>query len=119
MIKQNMVSIVKSSIFFLCRWTKSFQDSISNYLVHIMVNPNDILYQPPGKERIYIIKSGKIHIFAQRMKSKNGVNTPLKSIENNIKKEVSDNCYGYSSVISTRPTKLYAISTDFTSCYYI
>lgn len=84
-----------------------------------MSKPNDILYQPAGKERIYIIKSGKIHIYAERMRSKKGLNSPLKSIENNIKNEVSDNCYGYSTVMSTRESKLYAISKDFTSCYYI
>lgn len=70
-------------------------------------------------ERIYIIKSGRIHIYAERMGSKRGMNTPLKVLESTIKKEVSDNCYGYSAVISKRPTKIYAISKDFSSCYYI
>jgi hypothetical protein len=119
MIKQNMASIIKSSIFFLCRWTRNFQNAVSTHLTHVMVNPNDVLYQPRGKERIYIIKSGKIHIYAERLGCKRGMNTPLKVIENTIKREVSDNCYGYSTVVSTRATKIYAMSKDFTSCYYI
>jgi hypothetical protein len=64
MMKQNMSSIVRSSIFFLCRWTMNFQNTISSHLTHIMVNPGDILYQPKDRERVYIIKSGKIHIYA-------------------------------------------------------
>jgi len=47
------------------------------------------------------------------------MNKVLKTITNTIDSEVSDNCYGYTSAISIRPVKLYAISKDFTSCYYI
>jgi hypothetical protein len=80
MIKQNMASIVRSSIFFLCRWTLTFQNTISSHLTHIMVNPNDILYQPKYRERIYIIKSGKIHIYAEKTGNKKGFNNLLKVI---------------------------------------
>jgi hypothetical protein len=84
-----------------------------------MANPNDVLYQPVGNERIYIIRSGKVHIFAERTGSKRELKTPLKSIESNISKDISDNCYGYTAVLSSKPTKIYAISKNFTSCYYI
>ncbi len=85
MIKQSSLSIVKSSIFFVCRWTKNFQNSVAANLVHIMVKPNDILYEPKDKERIYIICSGKIHIFAARIGSSHEGNSVIKSIENSIK----------------------------------
>lgn len=34
-------------------------------------------------------------------------------------KEIADNCYGYTGVISSRPSRLYAYSKEFTSAYYI
>lgn len=48
MVKQNMAAIIRASIFFLCRWTKNFQNAVSAHLIHIMFNPEDILYQPEG-----------------------------------------------------------------------
>jgi len=33
------------------------------------------------------------------------------------KMEVSDNCYGYTSVISHRPVKIYAHAKTFTQAY--
>lgn len=62
--KKNMLSVVKTSLFFLCRWSKAFQTSVSLKLNHVLFNPNDIIFQPLNKERIYIIKSGKINIYA-------------------------------------------------------
>lgn len=50
---------------------------------------------------------------------KRGMRHPLKSIQTSLKGDISDNCYGYSAAISTRNTKLYAISKVFSSCYYI
>lgn len=43
-----------------------------------MVKPNDILYEPKDKERIYIICSGKIHIFAARIGSRHEGNSVIK-----------------------------------------
>lgn len=119
MLKQNMNTVVRSSIFFILRWTRPFQESIARSLTHIIAKPNDVLYQPSGRERIYIIRSGKVHIYADREGSKRGMYTPLKSIESEAKKDISDNCYGYTGAISSRPSKIYDISKDFTSCYYI
>jgi len=47
------------------------------------------------------------------------MNNILKKIEITIDKEVSDNCYGYTAVISTRTSRLYAYAKDFTSAYFI
>jgi hypothetical protein len=33
--------------------------------------------------------------------------------------EVAENSFGYTAVIGSKPTELEAISTDFTSVYYI
>jgi hypothetical protein len=43
----------------------------------------------------------------------------LKTIDNAQLKEIGDNCYGYTAVISTRPSHLYAIAKEVTSAYYI
>ena len=65
MSRQNMAAIVRSSIFFIHRWSRNFQESVSRNLTHIIAKPNEILYQPTGKERLlYIIRSGKVDIYA-------------------------------------------------------
>jgi hypothetical protein len=109
-MRQNMISIIKSSVFFLCRWTNYFQQSVSSRLVHLIFNPNDILYQPIDKERIYIIKSGKVNIHVNQTSGNKKLNNALKVISNNLNKDVSDNCYGYTAVISRRPVKLHALA---------
>jgi hypothetical protein len=113
------MSVMKSSIFFICRWSYSFQQSISNKLVHVLFNPNDVLYQPHNRERIYIIKSGKVSIHVSRILGNKKFKNPLKTITNSLDKDVSDNCYGYTAAISTRCVKLFGISKEFTSAYYI
>lgn len=110
---------MKSSIFFLCRWSKTMQSSAARKLQHVMFSPNNLIYQPLGKERIYIIKDGTIDIFAERTGRKRGLNNLLKTISCGPEKEVADNCYGYSQVISDRANKMYAIARAFTSAYYI
>ena len=117
--KENALSIVKSSIFFLTRWSISFQKLISSKIEHILFNPNDLLYQPKSKERIYLIKNGKINVYADKNGRKKGQKNLLKIIDNNNQKEIADNCYGYTAAISTRPSRLYAISEDSTSAYYL
>lgn len=42
---QNGLNIVKSSIFFLCHWTKQFQSEIAKSLVKKILNPNEVLHQ--------------------------------------------------------------------------
>jgi CRP-like cAMP-binding protein len=84
-----------------------------------MAKPNDVLYQPADRERIYIVRSGKVDVYAEKAGSKRGMKNPLKSIKNSLSKDISDNCYGYSAVLSARSTKLYAISKEFSSCYYV
>ena len=37
---QKSMSIVKSSIFFLCRWTKQFQKNVANSLEKGLYAPN-------------------------------------------------------------------------------
>lgn len=77
-----------------------------------------MIYEPVGKERIYIIKLGKIDVYA-------GVNgykkmeKVLKTIENSLNRPLMHNIYGYTAAISSRRPKFYAISKEFTSAYYI
>ena len=78
--KLNYLSILKTSMFFLLRWSKSFQKVIANRLTHILFSPEELLYQPEGKERVYIIRVGKINIYAERSKLRRGANNVLKAI---------------------------------------
>jgi hypothetical protein len=111
--------VVKSSIFFLCRWSKVMQRTVSLKLEHVMFNPKDVIYQPLDNPRVYIIKSGKIDIFATRNGRRRGLNNRLRTIEASLSQEVSDNCYGYTAAIASRPLKMYAIAEDVTSAYYL
>jgi hypothetical protein len=38
---ENSLSVVKSSIFFLCRWSKNFQLAISPKLSHLLLAPEE------------------------------------------------------------------------------
>ena len=118
-MKENLSTIIKQSIFFLCSWSKYFQNTIALKLIHALYNPNEILSQVKHKQRIYLIKSGKINIHADRSDGKKKMGMLLKTIESNKEKQIYDNCYGYTAVISERPVNLYAIAKDFTSAYYV
>lgn len=95
------------------------QNSVAARLHNILFNPGELVYQPEGKERIYIIKVGKIDVYSQKKGNKRRNKRTLKTIKNTLEKEVSDNIYGYTAVISTRPVHLYAIAKEYTSAYYI
>ncbi len=86
------------------------QNSVASKLQNILFSPGEFIYQPEGKERIYIIKLGKIDVYSQRKNNKKGNRHILKTVKNNLEKEVSDNVYGYTAVISGRPVRLYAIA---------
>jgi hypothetical protein len=47
--KESSLSVVKSSIFFLTRWSNNLRHAISKKIEHICFNPNDLLYQPSLK----------------------------------------------------------------------
>lgn len=102
----NHLSIVKSSIFLVCRWSKAMQNAVAMKLQHTLFSPNNTIYQPPGKERIYLIKSGLIGVYAATFHLKK----QLKIISTDISKLVSDNCYGYSAALSQKKIRLQAIA---------
>lgn len=95
------------------------QNSVAAKLQNILFTPGELIYQPEGKERIYIIKMGKIDIYSQKKGKKRRNQRILKTITTSLDKEVSDNAYGYTAVISRRPVHLYAIASEYTSAYYI
>ena len=57
---ERSLSVVKSSIFFICRWTKQMQIEMAFKMHKLLLRPNERLLQPAGNERIYIINRGKI-----------------------------------------------------------
>jgi len=40
-----MITVVKSSLFLVIRWSKVFQTAVSVRLIHILYSPNDIILQ--------------------------------------------------------------------------
>lgn len=95
------------------------QNSVAAKLQNILFAPGELIYQPEGKERIYIIKMGKIDIYSQKKGNRRRNKRVLKTIKTSLDKEVSDNVYGYTAAISRRPVYLYAIAAEYTSAYYI
>ena len=111
--------MVNSSIFFLCRWSKTFKNLVSTRLSHLLLAPEEELYQPLGKERLYIVKEGKIEFQIGRRGNKKCFSNGLRTLEVTAEREVCDNCFGYSFVISSFPIHLKAVAKQTTSCYYI
>jgi hypothetical protein len=62
---------------------------------------------------------GKIEVFAEKKGSRKSINNSLKTIEVGLEKEVSDNTYGLSAIISSRKINLNAMAKVSTSCYFI
>lgn len=59
----NGLDIVKSSIFFICHWSKHFQSEIAKNLIKKILHPNEMVVQLPGKEKIYIVRNGKLEVY--------------------------------------------------------
>lgn len=116
----NGLNVVKSSIFFLCHWTKQFQSEIAKCLIKKILHPNEVLAQVPFAEKIYIVKNGRLDVFTSCNDNyKQQFKRLLKTIAPQKAQEVSKNVYGYTSVISNRPMRLVAISKNFTTVYSI
>ena len=62
------------------RWSKDFQKELAKRLEHLLFSPNELLYQPEGKERIYVVRVGKVNLYAERNRLKKGDNYVLKII---------------------------------------
>lgn len=98
------MSILKTSIFYLCHWSKEFQSEIAKSLEKRLFSPNERLGEISGVEKIYIIKTGKVSIYMNRFN--NGNKKLLRTITINPETEVSNNIYGYTSAFSNRPVHL-------------
>ena len=72
-----------------------------------MFVPNEKLVSTDGKDRMYIIKKGKIEIYMNRYGDQENKKL-LKEIDMNSsgRLEISDNIYGYTAFFSNRPVKL-------------
>lgn len=119
-ISDKSLAIVKTSVFFLCRWSKEMQTCVANHLQKTLYAPKERILQPAGQERIYIIKQGKIDIYLDRFgENKKEHRRLLKTIHATEPLTISDNIYGYTAVISDRSCALNAQASQFTSCYFI
>jgi flavorubredoxin len=117
---ENRLNIIKSSLFFICHWTKNLQIEVAKRLVKKILVPNEKALQAFGRERIYIIKSGRLEIYTNNcMGFKRQFKKLLKTIEKKPGVDIFDNIYGYSAVIASKPVKLEAVSKDFTCVYSI
>lgn len=103
-IGNNTLSVVKSSIFFLCRWTKNFQRLVAHSLTSALYAPGELLYQPRGNERIYIIRLGKIDFYRKQQGNKQDAQKVIKSLKVTLDTEVTNNSFGYTAAIGRKPT---------------
>lgn len=108
------MNIIKSSLFFICQWSKSMQIEVAKRLIKKILAPNELT----SKDRIYIIRSGKLEVYTNTCF---GYRRHFKKLLKTIQptKPISDNVYGYTAVISGRAIKLEALSKDFTTVYSI
>lgn len=105
-MSNNSLSVLKSSIFFLCRWSKQLQRTLSQCLVSALYTPGEQLFQPLGNERIYIIRLGKIDFYRKQRGNKQEAQKMIKSLKVDLNREVSENSFGYTAVIGSKPTVL-------------
>jgi hypothetical protein len=112
--------VLKTSIFFICRWSKELQGQLALKMEKIMFAPNERLNQPAGNERIFILTRGKVDIYLDKFGTNNTIDRRLlKSISVTGAKQISDNSYGYTAVISNKPCALDAVAPQFTTALYI
>ena len=110
----NQIRLIKTSVFFLCHWTKQFQRSLANKLIRKVYSPGDILTQTQGNERIYLLSRGKINVQSTIFGKRN-----ISVIQLDPKKEVHFNVYGYSALISGHRINLSAKVQDYSICFYV
>lgn len=60
------------------------QTSVAARLHSILFSPGELVYQPEGKERIYIIKLGKIEVYSRKKGNKKGNKQVLKTLKSNL-----------------------------------
>ena len=65
------------------------------------------------------MRVGEVNIYADRSRNWRGAHHILKTISVELGKDKFDNTYGWTAVISKRPSRLYAYAKEYTSAYYI
>ena len=104
--------MIKSSIFFVCRWSKDIQSQMAHKMEKLLLTPNERALQPVGNERIYIVNKGKLDICLDRFGENKCVDRRrLKTIHVIDKDKVCEKIYGYTSVISNRKCALDATAS--------
>jgi hypothetical protein len=53
---------VKTSIFFICHWSKKFKQRVARDLVKVLYPPQETLTQVHGREKLFILVSGKLDL---------------------------------------------------------
>lgn len=84
-----------------------------------LYSPGEEFLQTPGNEKIYIIRLGKIDFYRKKKGGNQDSRKIIQSLKIDLNTEVSNNSFGYTAVLGTKPTGLEIISRDFTSAYYI
>jgi hypothetical protein len=110
---------VKRSIFFICQWSKKFKQRVAEGLVKTLYTPQETLTQVQGKERLFLLVSGRLEV-GICMESKGGSRVKsLRVLANDPAREVQNNVYGYSSLVSGLRVRLQAVAKDYCICYTI
>jgi hypothetical protein len=99
MATHNNMSIIKSSIFFLCRWSTDFTRTLAKNLNSALYMPGEQFCQSPGQERIYIVRLGKVDFYLKQKNKKETDDKIIKTLKMSLDTEVANNSFGYTAVI--------------------
>lgn len=72
-------------------------------MINSIYMPGEQFYQPSGKERIYIIRLGKV-VFYRKQKGNRQSRKVIKNIKVSLDTEVTNNSFGYTVVVGRFPT---------------
>ena len=81
--------------------------------------PGQHLFQPTNKERLYIVRLGRVNFYLKQRGNKKQAQKVIKQLKVGLDSEVTNNSFGYTAMLSNKVTELQAISSDFTSVYFI
>jgi hypothetical protein len=56
----NHLQIIKTSLFFLCNWSKKMQSELSKKLEKFIFSPNERI---SSKDKLFIVTKGKIDVY--------------------------------------------------------
>lgn len=60
---ESNLKVLKRSVFMLVNWTGKMQNKMARKMIKEVFQPEELLLQAPGKEKLYILDKGRIGIY--------------------------------------------------------